>query len=202
MIPSKGPAIIVFLKNPVPGFVKTRLAKTIGHKKALEIYLKLVEITKSAVSRINIPIFWYINEPPGPELTAILPNEIEEMRYQKGNDLGEKMSSAFKEVFKENYSSICIIGTDCPDINQETFHTAFMVLKDHDFVIGPAYDGGYYLLGMNQHEPSLFTGIEWSTDKVFELSSKKIKEISKSLKLLATLTDIDYEEDAVQAGLL
>ncbi len=118
---------------------------------------------------------------------------------QENGDLGNRMKSAFQQAF-QNSSKVVIIGSDCASLNVEIVEEAFTALKSSPFVIGPAMDGGYYLIGMNTYEPSVFENIEWSTEKVFNQTINAIKKLNKSCYLLPELSDIDYEEDWEEYG--
>ena len=114
---------------------------------------------------------------------------------QKGNDLGEKMKNAFKEILSLDYEKIVIIGTDCADLDENILNEAFEKLNEFDFVLGPANDGGYYLLGQKSSADELFEDIEWSTEKVLQQTIDKIDVRDKSYFLLKVLTDIDNISD-------
>ena len=166
-------AIILFTKNPELGMVKTRLAKTLGNEKALEIYKKLLQHTQTIVSNIEVDKFVFYSD-------KIIENDawlngVYYKKIQKGVDLGERMKNAFQELFELNYNSICIIGSDCFELNSPIINQAFQNLKTNEIVIGPTFDGGYYLLGMNKLNFELFENINWSTQTVFEETISKIK---------------------------
>jgi uncharacterized protein len=187
-------AIIVFQKNLVLGKVKTRLAVDLGKEKTLDIYRHLVISTYKVLQSLKdteIFIFFsdYIEELP-------LDTSLNFTGYlQKGNDLGERMLNAFSEVFDKGHQSIVIIGTDCPYLTKEILMDAFDILEEDDVVLGPAKDGGYYLLGMKTVIPELFKNIPWSTDKVLDLSLDVIRSQKLSFRLLPFLSDIDTLED-------
>lgn len=190
-------ALIVFIKNPEIGKVKTRLAKTVGDEKALAVYKALMEHTRKIAEAlpVNRRLFYsqYINKSDNwsPE------------KFQKDlqieADLGDKMATAFHTVFKEN-EKVVIIGSDCASLTPEIVQTAFDKLDEFPFVIGPAMDGGYYLLGMNQFTPEVFSNIEWSTETVCSTTIERINSLDKTYFLLPELSDIDYEEDWVKYG--
>lgn len=181
--------LIVFLKNPVAGKVKTRLAATVGDEKALEIYLLLIdytrEICKNCKAEKNVFFSDFIDE------KISFGNSF----VQQGADLGEKMKNAFRTMFDSGAKKVVIIGTDCAELTTEILDEAFLHLNNHDFVIGPAHDGGYYLLGMKSFFPEIFDGVLWSTDAVFTKTKEKIISSGKSLFLLSVLRDIDTEEN-------
>jgi hypothetical protein len=113
---------------------------------------------------------------------------------QSGDDLGERMKNAFANAF-ENHQKVLIIGSDCAELTPDILNDAFAKLATHDFVIGPAFDGGYYLLGMNTFQPSVFDNIEWSTDEVLSKTIQNIAALQKNYALLPTLSDLDNEND-------
>ena len=184
-------ALIIFVRNPVLGKVKTRLAASIGNEKALQVYVHLVQHTKNIAAQSTATkfVFYadYVND-----------NDVwngYEKKLQTGNDLGEKMQHAFTEVFNNGYSNICIIGSDCFELTTEIITEAFENLCLCKTVIGPASDGGYYLLGMQFPFKDLFSGIEWSTTDVFIETINKINKQSFTCHLLTWLNDIDDEND-------
>ena len=190
-------ALIVFIKNPELGKVKTRLAKTVGVEKALAIYIALMEHTRKIAEALPVArhLFYSqeINEKDNWSRTKFRKD------LQIEGNLGDKIAMAFHTVFKEN-EKVVIIGSDCASLTPEIVQTAFDKLDEHPFVIGPAMDGGYYLLGMNQFTPEVFRDIAWSTETVFPTTVERIESLSKTYHLLPTLSDIDYEEDWIKYG--
>ncbi len=187
--------LIIFVKNPVLGKVKTRLAADVGDDRALEIYKRLLSKTHQ-VTKPGAFSKWIFYSDLQDE------NDIWQDGYeknlQKGGDLGERISNAFQSGFDSGYNCICIIGSDCYELEGETLSNAFDNLNSHDFAIGPANDGGYYLLGTNSHHAELFLNKDWSTDKVLEQTIIDIKKAGKTFHLLAELTDIDTLQDLQQ----
>ena len=187
-------ALIVFQKNLVLGKVKTRLAENLGDQKALDIYGHLVDATiKELWPLTGCDIFIYYSDFIE-KLSRVVPLNFVGCQ-QKGNDLGDRMLHAFIDIFDEGYESALIIGTDCPYLKTHILIDAFESLRNHDVVLGPANDGGYYLLGMKKVFPELFCNIPWSTDTVLELSLNTIKAKKLSYELLPHLSDIDTLED-------
>lgn len=183
--------LIIFTKNPVHGEVKTRLAASIGHDKALDIYQQLVACTYSTVKPLACnKVVYYSDNIPKQDIW----NDEFTKSIQQGSDLGERMSNAFKEVFAQGYKKAVIIGTDCPSIDQQLLADAFAKLNTYDAVIGPAADGGYYLMGMKEHY-ELFDNIAWSTPGVLAATLKKCDDLGLSYFLLPVLNDIDEEKD-------
>jgi len=185
--------LIIFIKNPVKGKVKTRLAKEIGADKALEVYQDLLNHTHSITQNLPFNKDLYYSERV--DENDLWSSADYQKKVQQGEELGSKMSNAFNAGFKEGKSPICIIGSDCFELSEDILLDAFEKLKDFDFVIGPARDGGYYLLGMNEHSPSLFNDKLYSTSKVCEEAIHEIKKLGKSYFLLPKLSDIDTLKD-------
>lgn len=188
-------ALIIFLKNPVKGKVKTRLAAAIGEQAALDIYLQLVKHTLSVASEADADCFVFFSDT---EDEAMLPDTVKfKAAVQHGENLGERMLNASATIFNKGYKKNIIIGTDCPDINSELLEEAFLRLDETDVVFGPATDGGYYLLGMKKLVTDLFFHVPWSTDMVLKQSVSICKSLYKSYDLLKELSDIDNEEDLI-----
>jgi rSAM/selenodomain-associated transferase 1 len=185
--------VIVFLKNLTLGKAKTRLAATIGDQKALEIYSQLVEHTFKQVSRTEHEKLLYFSDNLHSHLPVIGQDFL--LRQQEGGDLGERMSNAFKEVFESSAEKVLIIGTDCPGLDTSIIEQAFDALDMQQVVIGPANDGGYYLLGMTGFHGFLFEDVPWSTSSVLELTLQKCAMHGLSYTLLEELSDIDDESD-------
>ena len=200
-------ALIVFLKYPESGQVKTRLAKDIGDEKACAIYKLLAEgVMKNIFSKnprtYDVHIFFTPADKQNKIkdwLKPFLDNDQgvgTQYIPQEGNDLGERMSNAFKQTLQGKGCKRCvIIGTDCPGMDATLIEKAFEILKKRDIVIGPCKDGGYYLLGMSRLVPDLFEDIAWSTDWVFDQTIEKIQKNNLSFDILKNLVDIDTQED-------
>jgi rSAM/selenodomain-associated transferase 1 len=185
--------ILIFVRNVQIGKVKTRLAKTIGDEKALIIYIHLLNRTAEVAAEVNAhkAVFYseYIEEAD----EFMVP--IFQKYLQNGNDLGDKMKNAFIKAFSRGYEKVVIIGSDCYDLSPLILSDAFDKLNTHDVVMGPAADGGYYLLGMKQLHKPFFTNKEWSTNNVLVDTLLDVKNEKLSYFLLPTLTDVDTEED-------
>lgn len=185
--------MIIFYRNPVPGKVKTRLAATVGNARALDIYLKLAEHTKSISQNLQVDRIVYYSE--NIEDEDIWSNGQFQTRIQSGTDLGERMASAFHESFTSGYSSVCIIGTDCFELTSSILEEGFDKLQSYDAVIGPAKDGGYYLIGMNFLYPEFFKNKLWSSDSVCERTISDFEVLNLRYFQLPVLTDVDEEND-------
>ncbi|MBX9780995.1 MAG: TIGR04282 family arsenosugar biosynthesis glycosyltransferase [Chitinophagaceae bacterium] len=178
--------IIVFAKTPEPGKVKTRIAAQLGDEIALQIYNQLLQFTFSLIGDLAYrKIVYYAGEGSQDYWKGL------ETRKQASGDLGNRMAIAFEEVLSEGEIPAIIIGTDCASLTKEIIESAFTSLATNDLVIGPATDGGYYLLGIKKNYPLLFEHIDWSTEKVFEQTIQHAKNLSLSYHILPVLTDID-----------
>jgi rSAM/selenodomain-associated transferase 1 len=182
---------IVFVRNPELGKVKTRLAKTIGDKKALNIYILLLKHTESVLQKVSSDkVVYYSEEIQNNDLWS---DRCFQKKLQKGNDLGERMQHAFEMAFKEGYEKVVIVGSDLFDLKSAHIENAFKTLENHNLVIGPSLDGGYYLLGMKVMHPAVFKNKQWGTDSVLETTLKNLEQ--ENVKLLEALNDIDTFED-------
>jgi uncharacterized protein len=189
-------ALIIFIKNPQLGKVKTRLARTMGDEKALEIYTELTHITREN-AKILRGVKRHVFYSDFIDKTDDWSAKLFEKWVQTGEDLGARMANAFSEVLKKQ-EKVCIIGSDCPTLSPTILQQAFVALDTHDFVVGPSTDGGYYLLGISKSVRDfqfVFENMAWSTETVLSETVKRISDKGKSLYFLPELTDIDEEKD-------
>ena len=184
--------LLIFIKNPIQGKVKTRLGKDLGHHQAVEIYKKLLEVTRLAALGVNAARQLYYGDFINHE-DNWSPQDFEK-KLQHGSDLGVRMHEAFVKGFDEGYKKIVIIGSDCPEMDAQTLEEAFRKLEDHNVVIGPANDGGYYLLGLSQ-KVNIFENVDWSTESVFDQTLALVKKQGLSRALLPEKTDLDTIDD-------
>ncbi|MBL4663706.1 MAG: TIGR04282 family arsenosugar biosynthesis glycosyltransferase [Flavobacteriaceae bacterium] len=183
--------LIIFTRNPEIGKCKTRLAATIGDQAALDIYVFLLKHTVSITQNLTVKKqVHYSNQVFKNDLWN---DHIYGKKQQHGFDLGLRMQYAFEEGFKDGYEQIIIIGSDLFDLSQQDIETAFASLKNNDYVIGPAEDGGYYLLGMKHMKEALFQNKNWGTSSVLKDTLTNLEQ--ESLHLLPQRNDIDYYED-------
>ena len=183
--------LIIFTKNPELGKCKTRLAKSIGETAALEVYKKLLQHTAKVTQDLSADkvVFYNIEPIDQDDFSSTYFSK----KTQRGDDLGEKMSNAFQEGFQNNYEKVVIIGSDLYDLQTRDIDEAFLQLTHNDYVIGPAKDGGYYLLGMKKFTPEVFQEINWSTATVLKETLHILK--NKKVALLTQKNDIDTIDD-------
>lgn len=186
--------IKVFIKNPEKGKVKTRLAVTLGDLEALKVYKLLLSYTRGVVLQVEAQKeVWY---------SSFIDHEddwdgnVFSKKLQRGFDLGERMKRAFGISFgEEGLQSVVLIGSDCAELTQEILEEAFTKLRTHELVLGPAEDGGYYLIGMSKFIPDIFDEIEWSTKNVLNQTISNAERAGVSFSLLVELSDVDTIED-------
>lgn len=186
-------ALIIFVRHPELGKVKTRLAASIGDEGALHVYKLLLAHTLDVSSATDADKFIFYTE-------GVVANDMWlKDRYfkcsQAGGDLGNRMLNAFQTVLSKGYEKAIIIGSDCFELNTSIVEEGFKELENHDVVIGPANDGGYYLLGMKAIHKQLFENKKWSTETVYRDTEQTIKELHLSPHILPTLNDVDEEKD-------
>lgn len=186
--------LVIFVKYPVPGTVKTRLAKSIGKKNAACLYRLFVEtIIRRTSSRKYRRIVFYTPTERKEDFREWLGNI--EFFPQKGKDLGERMASTFKLLFKNGARRVVIIGTDSPLIKRCVINKAFALLKKRQCVIGPSFDGGYYLLGLSSFCSNIFQNIEWGSCRVFKQTLDRIHSSRLTYSLLKSNFDVDDIDD-------
>ena len=188
--------LIIFVRKPELGKVKTRLAAAVGDERALFIYKNLLQHTFLISKATDADKFvFYANE--------IEQNDIWDAHrffkeMQSNDDLGGKMKEAFESLFKKEYTMVVIIGSDCFELTTQIIEQAFLSLDNNELVIGPAKDGGYYLLGMKRLHENLFLNKKWSTENVFADTIDMIEQEGLTYKVLPILTDVDEENDLPQ----
>lgn len=193
--PSSG--ILILAKAPVAGQVKTRLCPPLTPDEAASLHgslvLDLLERSQSLKGYDRI----LVGTPSSyhPFFRAMAARFKIPVWDQTGDDLGARMASAFNKAFEQPYRSVVVIGTDIPGIDPPLLMAADKSLQNHDVVLGPAADGGYYLLGLRAPLPELFDDVPWSTDQVYERTKAKIQALGLSLKILPELRDLDTVED-------
>jgi rSAM/selenodomain-associated transferase 1 len=190
--------LIVFIKNPKKGFVKTRLAKTVGDEKALNVYMQLMDKCRLETSQVEANRFLFYSNNISANDNWPESDFIKKLQYQ--GDLGERIIHAMQEVNDNSNGPILIIGSDCYDLTAQIIEQAFQELQHKDLVLGPANDGGYYLLGLNKPESDLFIGIDWSTELVEEQTLRIANRKKMTYSILEELIDLDTFEDLEKSG--
>ena len=183
--------LLIFTRNPELGKVKTRLAKSIGNETALEIYKFLLNKTKEVTENLtcNKAVYYSVKV----RENDIWDSEVYQKHQQIGDDLGIRMQNAFQNSFDASYEKVLIIGSDLYDLTPNHINEAFTKLDSNDIVIGPAEDGGYYLLGMKKLQPNIFQNKEWGTSSVRKDTLKDLQKVN--VHLLEELNDVDVIED-------
>lgn len=196
-LPPTSSAIIVFAKAPIAGQVKTRLCPPLTPDEAASLHGSLVlDILERCQSLKGYDrILAGTPSPHHPFFRAMEARFKIPVWDQQGEDLGARMAGVFKQALGAPYRSVVVIGTDIPGINGPLLTAAVKGLQDHDVVLGPTVDGGYYLIGLRSPVPDLFENMPWSTDQVYARTKQKIQELGFTLKILPTLRDFDTVED-------
>ena len=186
--------LIIYAKNPIQGKVKTRLAETIGDKKALEIYQFLLSNIQSEIKELKVDVEVHY--------THFIDDEDDwqgnrlQKKMQIEGDLGERMDSTFKQAFANGYQQVIGVGTDIYDLNALDIQDGFDQLETYDYCLGPANDGGYYLIGMTEYQPKLFQNKSWSTSSVLQETLRDLA--GEDVALLNEKMDIDTIDDVEQ----
>lgn len=192
--------LLIFTRNPELGKVKSRLAKDVGELTALNIYKDLLAHTKHIAQQTNADRFVFYTEKI--EENDLWPTSDFNKFVQSQGDLGQKMKSAFELGFQSSYENIIVIGSDILELNETIINTAFDLLENKDAVVGPAEDGGYYLLGLTKMIPDLFENKLWGTDSVFNSTTSDLDKLNQNYTLLEVLNDIDYVTDIKDSNMI
>jgi uncharacterized protein len=191
-------ALMIFVKNPVHGKVKTRLARTVGKKKALAIYNDLLEYTRNSTRGTDCHKVVFYSD--FVDKNDIWDQNVFHKKVQSGRDLGERMKNAFRTMLDKGFKKVAIIGSDCPEISPALIDNAFGMLDHADVVIGPATDGGYYLLGLKRMHDALFDNKSWSTPLLLNETIGELQTRNIPYSLLPELSDVDEEKDLKHQG--
>ncbi|MEG5139322.1 MULTISPECIES: TIGR04282 family arsenosugar biosynthesis glycosyltransferase [unclassified Microcoleus] len=195
MIPEK---LMVFTRYPEPGKTKTRLIPVLGETGAANLHRLMAQkaIARSISLQNSRRLSVEIHHTGGSQqqMQDWLGSDII-YQNQIDGDLGARMTAAFQKSFNSGVDKAVIIGTDCPALKAEIIAQAFDKLSQHDLVLGPAKDGGYYLIGLRRSIPELFRGINWGTSEVFAATRAIAQNLDLNIANLPTLADIDLPED-------
>lgn len=174
--------------------MKTRLAAGVGPEQALQVYRQLLAHTQAVVAPLPVRKWlWLAEAGPGADRSDAWAGYRQLL--QPAGDLGHRMLTAFRHSFAQGAAAVVIIGTDCPGLATQHLEEAYAALQTHELVLGPATDGGYYLLGMNAEWPTLFENKAWSTDSVLTDTLADATRLGLRVHLLPELRDIDTIED-------
>jgi rSAM/selenodomain-associated transferase 1 len=189
--------VLLFIKAPVRGRVKSRLAAAIGDDAALQLYRHFILDVIGMLTRTAAPFRICCYPPEAMESVAHWLGPRYRYLPQEGNDLGDRMNRAFERIFSEGFDRAVLIGSDIPDLKESVIAEAFDALDRCDAVLGPASDGGYYLVGFNRNAflPDLFRGFAWSTPEVFQNSMTILRKALLRVHLLPVWSDVDTVED-------
>ncbi|QSE97469.1 TIGR04282 family arsenosugar biosynthesis glycosyltransferase [Fulvivirga lutea] len=185
--------LIIFAKNPELGKTKTRLGNKLGDDVALAVYYNLIHRTQEVTADVNVTKIVYYSSFVDREDSW--DNITYKKKRQKGENLGVRMAQAMKDSFEEGATKVVLVGTDIYDLTSNIIQTAFNELDDHDVVIGPAKDGGYYLVGLSKPVYSIFDLDSWSHSEVYNETMALINQANLSSSVLVELNDIDEPED-------
>jgi hypothetical protein len=189
--------VMVFVKRPVPGEVKTRLSIELGTEEAADLYRCFVEDALAIVDGIGVPVIVCVHPPGSMDDIAAWLGKDRVYRPQQGDDLGARMADAFRTAFDEGYERVVLVGSDSPDLEQALVREAFDALDGYDSVIGPAQDGGYYLIGFSHKgfTADVFVDIPWSTFEVLGCTLDALAQARRTLHFLPPWGDVDTIAD-------
>jgi rSAM/selenodomain-associated transferase 1 len=187
-------SLIIFLKAPRPGAVKTRLARSIGAAEACAAYRTLVEMLLDSLSSLGDVTLRFAPDEARSEISDWL-RPGWQAQPQGPGDLGQRLEAAFDDAFNAGAHRVVIIGSDCPDVSVEDARAAWGALVTHEVVLGPAEDGGYWLIGLRGMHRELLQGIPWSTSQVLPQTLQRARAANLRVHLLRPRTDIDTEAE-------
>lgn len=186
--------LVVFVKAPRPGFVKTRLAATLGGDAACAVYRHLVDGLLGQLAGLETLELRFMPDDAEAEVRHWL-RRAWTLAPQGPGDLGARLHRAFESARATGAERVVVIGSDCPDVTAADIEAAWEALQSHEVVLGPARDGGYWLVGLNEPQASVFEGIAWSTDTVFAQTIARCRNAGLRVRVLRQLEDIDTEDD-------
>ena len=199
MIGAARDRLVIFTRFPQPGAAKTRLIPMLGADGAAELHRRMTAHTLSVAGNARALIAGLdvvVRFSGGtPEAMKQLYGASWRFEEQGEGDLGARMERAVRDAFAEGRMRTLIIGTDCPELTGALLRAAFDALADADLVLGPARDGGYYLIGLRRAAPELFAGMPWGSGEVFERTRAEARRIGLEVRILPTLSDVDTPQD-------
>jgi len=187
------PGIFIMMKYPREGSVKSRLAKSIGKNAATALYRAFIRDTLLTVESLEFPFHLAVFPPEALEKSVNWLGASYEFFRQEGVNLGERLHNGFTRMFEEKYEQVIALASDSPGLPPDILYKAVSSLQRQDSVLGPAFDGGYYLIGFSKESyiPEVFEGIAWGTEAVFNKTLSLLKSVSRQVHLLPEMTDID-----------
>jgi len=191
MLEAAAREILVFTRYPRPGQSKTRLIPAIGEKNAADLQRRMTEFTVDQARKTNARVEVRYTEGKEEEMRNWLGNDLSYIEQGEG-DLGKRLAKAFEQRFAAGASHVAAVGSDCPDNRADNMVTCFEALEKYDWAIGPAVDGGYYMLGLKQPSQELFTNIDWGGDKVL---AQTLATADSVPFFMPELNDVDIVED-------
>jgi len=196
-VPSNPDAILVFVRAPEAGRVKTRLAAEIGAEAALRVYRRLAEHAVAEARALGPDVVVRVHYTPGAWGDAVRAWLGADAAYlpQGDGDLGARMRAAFEAAFAAGHPRVLIIGSDLPGLSADVLRRALWLLDAHPAVVGPAADGGYYLLGLREMIDGVFDGIAWSTERVLDATLARLDAAGCAPAMLEPLRDVDVAAD-------
>ena len=188
---------ILFIKAPLPGMAKSRLAAGIGAQAAADLYRLFILDAVDMLGRTSCAVRIYFSPADAADVIAEIAGRKHPLLPQAGDDLGQKMENAFLDAFSSGYERAVLVGSDIPELSHTVIAAAFDALDRNDAVLGPAADGGYYLVGFRKDSllPDVFRGIPWSTSEVFDLTVGILQAKHLGVHLLPRLGDVDSLSD-------
>ena len=200
--PALSTALVIFAKAPIPGEVKTRLCPPLTPDEAATLHgsfvLDMLERSKTAVVKLKLPFDRYLACAPSSTLVffkIMEERQGEKLIDQTGDDLGARLSQTFETMFARGYTRVLIVGTDVPSLPLDHYQQALALLESHDLVLGPALDGGYYLIGLKRTAHDLFVGIPWSTERVLGMTQDKATTLGLKTASIPPWRDVDTIDD-------
>jgi len=187
--------VLVFVRAPEIGKVKTRLAREIGGAEALRIYRRLGSHAVAQADGASAVLRIHYTPEHDPDAVVDWLGAGRVYLPQPSGDLGDRIAAAFEAAFRDGHAPVVIVGSDIPDLSTARIDRALSLLEDHPVVVGPASDGGYWLLGLREPRPSLFRGIPWSTPRVLAMTLERLRAEGVEPALLPRLTDVDEAKD-------
>jgi len=190
--------LLVFLKEPVAGQVKTRLIPPLSPQEAAAIYAAMAETVLESVCNLGVKVVPCLARGgAGGEWSERVLSPYEVVIRQQGKTLGERLRNAFARAFEMGYGRIVCVGTDSPLVPREWLRGAFAALRENEMVLGPCTDGGYYLLGLRRPVGDLFRNIPWSSAHVLRRTTQRAERLGLRLSLLPPWFDVDEFRDVV-----